>query len=147
MSQDVWKRVVVASRRRDILLRAKECTPEMLREAVNLTEVIRDAETYDIKQRERDVAEREAAVERFLAAWEERGEVVREVVRVRRIAGTDIDVPENSAACPLGLGNLGGYTNHGCRCAACCEASRTYQREYAALRRARAREQRAAATG
>jgi len=34
------------------------------------------------------------------------------------------------SGCPLGLGNLNGYCNRACRCAACCEAHTAQHYDY-----------------
>ena len=54
--------------------------------------------------------------------------------------------PRPESGCPLGLGNINGYTNRKCRCAACADAWAAYMVAYMArkpeqreARRARSR--------
>lgn len=139
LSEDAHREVVVLLRR----LRNITDAEPLADEAVRLTERIRSlTEHLDLTNREQAVAEREGAVERFRSAWEERGEVIREVPVQRQRAAprdrrsrTGIELPPaRPEDCPMGFGNLTGYAA-GCRCDACVEANRTYQRAYARRRR------------
>jgi hypothetical protein len=38
--------------------------------------------------------------------------------------------PRPDSGCPLGLGNINGYTNRGCRCDACREANTAAHLDY-----------------
>jgi hypothetical protein len=148
---DIHERAVLLLERRHFLIESSDVAKEAVGITIELQAITVERE---LREREREVEQREAAVERFRRAWKkevimtDERDLLRREAAVERLReaipekreyrqGTPVaKAPEpRPDDCPIGKGSLSGYSNQGCRCDACREAARTYQRHWQRIRR------------